>query len=453
MRRILFLVLMFSTAVAWAEEYYWYHSLSPDIKFPSAIAAAEYVVSNRTSSNPDWSNPRLGNTEFIQNGTRLSFCTRWDLSGGGVHNSCWDQVRRGGDSCPEGTEYNPATGNCDEPEPDECADKEGQSQLLRKTGKAPDAFMWISSGGEFYITETDVCHQGCKVSGVESKCNVKTSGDYNCRASGVFTGDKCTASTGPGGDSIEPSFDGSDDLELPPPQKDEEYIPCIYEVHPDGSKGCVSNTKIEKEGMSCGIANGQMVCSHSTPSSSDLTITTTVTEKTNADGSTEITQTDRADYVTCVGAKCTSGTSTNTSTTNKDGNGNTTSVTGSCTGPLCADKNTNPDGNGDGLGDCVGPDCGLGNAEFADFGEDVGSFGDSLEGFYQRIGESELIGSLSGIAGSIPGGSCSIPTVQTMIGVLDFNAFCTLAPTLLQLLHYVFMAGWAFAAIRVLFSA
>ncbi|MNO35008.1 hypothetical protein D3C76_250550 [compost metagenome] len=99
--------------------------------------------------------------------------------------------------------------------------------------------------------------------------------------------------------------------------------------------------------MSCGMANGQMVCTNKKPSPAkkDKKVETEVTETSNADGS-KTTDTKTTTTVTnCNGANsCTSTTSVsnNTSKTNADGSDGGSSS--SCTGPGCKDGSAEADG-------------------------------------------------------------------------------------------------------------
>jgi len=144
-------------------------------------------------------------------------------------------------------------------------------------------------------------------------------------------------------------------------------------------------------------------------------------------------------------------------TTIKDGTGNTESASGTCSGPHCPDKNTNPDGDGDGFGDCTGTDCG--DEEGAAVAgpatpelEEQDTYAETTQKFINRAKAAPLVSGISGI--SMPaGGSCNIGAAQTWFGSIDFSSFCELAPQILAGLRYLFLAIWAWAAIRLFFTA
>jgi hypothetical protein len=146
----------------------------------------------------------------------------------------------------------------------------------------------------------------------------------------------------------------------------------------------------------------------------------------------------------CTGTSCNTSTTTNT-TINNGG-----SISGTCTGAQCPTAG-NPDGNGDGLGDCVGSCEGsTGPLSLEGMGEGT-SFGDTLDGYYDRISGSPIASAVTGI--SMPSnGSCSFPTASTYLFEVDLNFICQNADWL-DPLRYVFLAIWAFAAVRVLMSA
>lgn len=460
MRRLLFLVLMLSCTLSVASPYQWQFSRP---NFFSWCGPQPTFGSTKTAAIDDFTTTCVGTdgAKFVFVSVVLDTPTeyrvqydwiRGDGSNGGRHTLVSRLV---GDHC-ENPDHvlNPETGACDST--DACQDRAGQQVSLSKSGKGPDAFMYITPDGSNYAVYGSACHDSCQVSTAGHRCLVRVSGDYSCKIDGIYTGDMCVQTPGQGNnDNIDPVVDGADDLELPPPEKTEDYIPCAYEVRPDGSRGCISQNIIEEEGLSCGISNGQMVCSPSTPKKDDLKIETTITETTKPDGSTETTKTDTADYVTCVGAKCTTSTTTSTTTTSKDGNGNTTSVSGSCTGPLCADKHGDPNGQGDGLGSCIGPNCSEGGGDGDGFegGElgEVKEFGESVEDFMERVGEAPIMQALQGLA--FPsGGSCGFGAASTPIGNISLDGMCTNSHWL-DPLYPIFLAVWCFAAIRVFMEA
>lgn len=356
-------------------------------------------------------------------------------------------VRRSGDSCPNPDDvYNPETGSCDEPEPDECAELEGQVRNFRRAGTAPDAFMFI--GGGSYAYDQNICVSNCTASVADAKCTVKVDGPYVCVGTSTFTGTSCTG--GPGGADPDTTSDETDETAPPEPEEITENKPCNYITSPGGVQTCISEQNDQKDG-SCGTFNGQVVCNPD-PQKTDKKIETTVKTVTNPDGSTTTTKTDTLTTNNCVGANaCSTSTTTSTTTTVRNGNGDVQSVTGECKGAQCPDKNGNPDGDGDGFGDCVGDDCGDGEGfKRAELGE-VATFQESAEDFMERAGNAPIMQAVTGLAFPT-GGSCSFGSASTPIGTISLDGMCDNAHWL-DPLYPVFLAVWGFAAIRKFMEA
>ena len=273
---------------------------------------------------------------------------------------CWDQLgstrfagRRFGDSCPAGTEFDSVTTKC-LPPPNPCADK--PPMPFSKSGTAPDGYMKvITVGGKpKAIQSTEGCFSGCMASTTDQKCTTKASGPYFCQGTAYFDGQTCDVAGTPGVDS-------SSSAEYPQTEDTKETKPCNYQLAADGTKSCVATENTEKEGQVCGTvsATGQQICVDKQPTKNGLSIASVVKTETLPDGTTQTTKTDTATVTKCTGIlDCK--TSTTTVTTVSNGNG---TVSSSCKGENCPDKNTNPDADGDGFGDCVKGPCGDGEEE------------------------------------------------------------------------------------------
>lgn len=348
--------------------------------------------------------------------------------------------------------FDPSTGECNPPEPppDEnpCAAKTGTGSPFSKSGSGGDGYYSFSGG--YGAPAQSGCFDTCTASTVDQKCtgNLKTN-TYKCRGTMYYTGAQCTTSPAP-------EVDETTDTSRPEPQTYKDQTPCNYTAGPTGSQVCTSSSTEGKEGQYCGTVNGVKTCIDSKPTQNGIEINTKVETTTNSDGSTTTTKTDTANSTKCTGHnQCTSSSTTTTTTTTKDGNGNTTSVTGSCTGAQCPDKNTNPDGDGDGFGDCVGDDCsdGGGAGVTAPELEEVPGYGDSLQAYFDEIQDAPIVAAVTAI--SLPsGGSC--PTYSATIeyvGTVSTATACDLASNLLTPLHYLFLAIWAFVAVRTTMTA
>ena len=90
--------------------------------------------------------------------------------------------------------------------------------------------------------------------------------------------------------------------------------------------------------MTCGTANGDLVCTEDPKSRSQDKVTEqTTSTTTNADGSTSTTTTTTTSTTNCVGINgCTSSTTTETKTGGTNADGSAKPDTTSCTGESCA---------------------------------------------------------------------------------------------------------------------
>ncbi len=201
--------------------------------------------------------------------------------------------------------------------------------------------------------------------------------------------------------------------------------------------------------------NGVVKCVAKKPTSDTSTVTTEVEKTVNPDGSTKTTKTDTATRTQCTGMKdCKSGSTTSTTSTSTDAQGNVTGSTSTCKGSSCADKNTNPDGDGDGLGDCV-ENCSNGEGGVTTMPEleDVDDYGTTFSKFYDRAMASPIASSLGGLSFATSGSCPNVSYHTELVGTIDSSSFCQLAPDLLSKLRYLFLACWAWAAIRLFMTA
>ena len=240
-----------------------------------------------------------------------------------------------------------------------------------------------------------------------------------------------------------------------------ESQPCSYTTDGEGRKVCESFNYHGKpgDGVNCGTVNGKFECIGTKPTSNGISIGTVIEEKSNADGTTTTTKTDVHNKVVCSGVgSCTTQTTTSKTVTIKDGSGKTISQTGTCTGANCAPNGTGGKGDtdGDGIDDCAtGADCseeGTADIPGAPELEEAEEIGDSTGDYFGRIANAPIVAAVTNLA--IPtGGSCPVYNAVTMIGTFDSSAFCNLAPELLSGLRFLFLALWAWAAIRLFMTA
>lgn len=220
MRRLLFLVLMFSSAGAFAQEpqHCWYPQNHTDQCFPDASSAAQYWVDNQSTGDA-YVSAALGQVQ-VHNATSGRFCRLLTRTNGTIQNNCWLSLYRSG-TCPTGTEYNSVTGACDQ----DCSLTEGQggsSFFQAATRTSPDTPFDPGSGG--VSVPSYMCGSGCRYrdSTVSSTitCGPLTGSDMlTLYCIGMFTGtgEQCQSGDHPqqtsgdiGGPPAQPPTDPDD---------------------------------------------------------------------------------------------------------------------------------------------------------------------------------------------------------------------------------------------------
>lgn len=451
MRYFLLCFLIFSNVVI-AADYKWMGKPSLGYNYSSASRACETFNGQSGSFGSTFKFTHLGTSA----NNYTSFACMGDYVRVGLSNvSTGVQggiAQRQGDSCPPDTVHSPTTGDCI---PDPCKSKQGQPQRFQKSSASGDTYGTISSlnGKPIFSPATSACFSGCAVSTADQKCVARVTGAYVCRGTAYYTGQACAS--GPAAPSPVEATTASD----PVPTNLKTDLPCKYVSNPDGSQTCTSITAKESEGLQCGTVNGQQTCLSKDPAKDETKIETTVTTATNPDGSVTTTKTDKQTKTTCPSylPSCKSTTTTTTSTTTKNAQGELVASDQSCTGPNCSSSG-NPDSDGDGFGDCTGDNCGEGedgkpsNKPTMPKLDGAPSYADSLNSFQQKIKSAPIYAAVGGL--SVPsGGSCSFGSAQTSFGAISFDDFCAIAPQILNPLRYLFLAIWAWAAIRLFFTA
>lgn len=329
------------------------------------------------------------------------------------------------------------------------------SEDLRNPQKAANAL-----GCEIQLLKDIDCKTyppeiNCEIKNPDGSCYTSEK-TIKCKTNSVLTGNVAPDPFGtPAG-----SLCTGDECEITPPADLKESKPCTYVYDVNGIRSCTSWDFSGKEGAEqCGTVNGTFSCKNDLPKAvgKGLSIATKIEEETLGDGTKKTTKTDTAKKVVCIGENsCVTSTTTNKTVSIHGADGSLQSTTGTCTGALCADG-TSPDGDGDGLGDCTGTDCG--DEEGAPIAgpatpelEEQDTYAETTQKFINRAKASPLVSGISGI--SMPaGGTCNIGAAQTWFGSIDFSSFCQLAPQILAGLRYLFLAIWAWAAIRLFFTA
>lgn len=402
-------------------------------------------------------------------------------------------VNRSGDSCLTAADtYDPATGTCSAPaSPPGLAcvgsgeslsafgfitNSEGQcvdytradlaSQCKNLGGTSIPHTLYVSFDGDGNpLAPPPITAGGCAaVAAGVSHCTMAPKRVYptggsiqptgnNCKVLVSFTGDtaasgdKLPVVTGPGADGL----CQGDCEDLPPAPTGNQSTPCTYVEDGEGRRVCASNQYNYQPGQtSCGSVNGQFQCVGKAPTTNGVTISTTVKDTLNPDGSKTSVKTDNATAISCTGnAKCIAQSTTTTTTTTYNSNGAKTGQSTSCTGASCPPS-------GDGKGNCEpGKECASeddSGFEGSELGDAPG-FGETLEAFMSDVKGAPLIAGVSSI--TVPtGGSCSFqPMVVPILGTLSFQPMCTWAADWFAPLRFLMLAIWAIVAVRTFMEA
>lgn len=498
MSRIFAALILFSFASFANSAYQWRFLDNDDKVFSSPSSACAWVGPLNT---PPASSYTYLDT-FVNRVTDISYqCfVRHKHNSGDIYTAGPYNIQRVGGSCDAPDIYDSATGECKSPAPNvgqRCGDVDvtGYPKIVNTAGECVQATRAdITSFCKFHgqdqdyqdstlkdvlvqkdpngnpIQPTDTAQFGCTVKVTGANCTTPPP-DETC-ADGVCVIKErsavCTLNVHHTGEVFNNKADPgvlanarclSGDCLPPPPKQQTKQEPCTYVSTGANSVACVSSQFFTKEGQSqCGTVNGVLTCRNDMPKpiSGGIKISTDVKTETLPDGSTKTTKTDKRTDTKCVGmalVNCISGVTTSSTVTIKDGKGNVTSTTGTCTGKLCPDTNTNPDADGDGFGDCVGGDCSDGEGgegagvKHPELG-DVPGFGEALTTFEQSVSNGPIPTALRGFRAPA-GGECPSGDVDVFFGRLDFTAHCQLVQEQEPLIRLIAKLAWAFLAMMI----
>ncbi len=499
MRFIIVAAALLFSSLSFSEDYYWritpFNSQSYyDERYDSPSAACDRYKNVGSTSNQYWY--RVKSLKKVNES--LWYCEVTQQWGGLGSVAVQNQtVRRYGNSCPESSEYNPETGECVAPlaaDGEWCSAPGNTTKTFIMSGgvcvaptdatlanqckaysKSPDSgaavvtsWKWPSNSSEDLRNPQKAANAlGCEIQllqdiscktfppSVDPLTGYASEKTLKCKTNSVLTGNVAPDPNGtPAGSQCE-----GDECTIEPPAELKEQKPCTYVYDAEGRKTCSSWAFTGKEGAEqCGTVGGVFSCKNDLPKATGkgLSIGTVIDEKPNPDGSKTTTKTDTAKQTVCLANACTTTTTINKTTSIHGADGSLQSTTGTCTGALCASGGKG-DADGDGLGDCKGTDCG--EEEGGSSAppampelEKEDTYGETTSKFITRIKSAPLVAGISAI-GLPEGGSCSIGSAQTWFGSIDFSVFCQLAPQILASLRYLFIAIWAWAAIRLFFTA
>ncbi|TKD46226.1 virulence factor TspB C-terminal domain-related protein [Azotobacter chroococcum] len=241
-------------------------------------------------------------------------------------------VFRAGDFCPSGSTYNSLTGACDAPEQSPCESTVGQT--ISHQHRLGD-FTGAGQVGGYIPPPGVLCSNSCQYSSTGTAAsNVFRFVDNNPNGVfGVYTyignGVQCTGGesgvTAPSSTAMTPSTDKSSECsnKVTDAEGRVSYICTAADVFKDPGS------------VNCGEVSGKFRCYSKTPIPhlTDREVTTEVSEKTNADGSKDITTTTTTTTTNCSGVNsCSTTTSVSNGSDHINSDGSQGSQSSSCEG-------------------------------------------------------------------------------------------------------------------------
>lgn len=379
------------------------------------------------------------------------------------------EARRSGTSCPTGKTYDAATGSCVAPVT--CDASKGEelvngscvvtNQCAAKKDQATPTWEEFASA-DAYRASCKVSVGGCQVdtcSGstpTECATDGKT-GKMACWGAGKFTGEKSTGTddaTAAQPPKPEPTVTGqSQTCAAPTVSGSTTTYTCITESTATESAGssCAVGTVNGVQGLHC--TKPDYVPEHDSKKREDQ-----VTEVTNPDGSKTTTTTSTTTTTHCASGACNTTTNVTTTTSGKDANGNPTGTTTTCKGDNCDNPTTPGKDESEEEDEEEGTAAPFVPGDKGDYlpeiggGDEAPTYAESLDDFTDRVSNAPIVRGLTSI--TVPSsGTCSMGSAQLFGGSVSFNDFCTMAPQVLAGLRYLFLAIWAWAAIRLFFTA
>lgn len=364
-------------------------------------------------------------------------------------------------SCPFGDNGFSCNSSCDSPkimEGGQCI-----TPVNPCTAKKDQQIPYIQKFPSFdaYTSSCTGSVDGCALNtcaGVSSCGTNGETGEFACWGTGKYTGEQ------------QPVADGtaSNPPPMPEPTTTDSSQSCTAPAVNDGATTytCVTDsnaTEFSSSNCAVGTVNGVQGL-HCTkpdyvPEAATNKRTDVIKTEATADGGTKTTTTSTSENKHCTSGVCTNTTTTTTTTTTKDGAGKVTGETSTCTGAKCEGPTdeTKPEEEGmgeakfSGKGGCEGSDCDV--DAFNPFGTDVvPGYSDSLNAALSGIKRSPIGSAVSNIRWPT-GGSCPVYSMQLFNSSISVAEHCTVWDSVGSTLRAVFLAIWAFAAVRVFLSA
>lgn len=334
----------------------------------------------------------------------------------------------------------------------QCATKKDQATPTWEEFPSAEAYRAsckVSVGG----CQVDTCSGSTPT---ECATDGKT-GKMACWGAGKFTGEKSTGTddaTAAQPPKPDPTVTGQNQTcAAPTVSGSTTTYTCITESTATESAGssCAVGTVNGVQGLHC--TKPDYVPEHDSKKREDQ-----VSEVTNPDGSKTTTTTSTTTTTHCAAGACNTTTNVTTTTSGKDANGNPTGTTTTCSGDKCdnpttpgKDESEEEEEEGDMPAPFAPGDKGDYLPQIGE-GQEAPTYSESLDNFTDRVSNAPIVRGLTSI--TVPsGGTCSMGSAQLFGGSVSFNDFCTMAPQVLAGLRYLFLAIWAWAAIRLFFTA
>lgn len=311
-----------------------------------------------------------------------------------------------------------------------------------------------------YVSSCTGSVDGCALdtcAGTSSCGTNGETGEFACWGTGKYTGEQQPVADGtaPNPPPIpEPTTtDSSQSCTAPAVNAGTTTYTCLTKSNATefASANCAVGTVNGVQGLHC--TKPDYVPEHDSKKREDQ-----VTEVTNPDGSKTSTTTSTTTTTHCAAGACNTTTNVTTTTSGKDANGNPTGTTTTCKGDKCDNPTTPGKDESEEDDEEEGTAAPFVPGDKGDYlpeiggGDEAPTYAESLDDFTDRVSNAPIVRGLTSI--TVPsGGICSMGSAQLFGGSVSFDDFCTMAPQVLAGLRYLFLAIWAWASIRLFFTA
>lgn len=371
-----------------------------------------------------------------------------------LNNVFYGYWNRFSEDCPLGSTDYYCNDPAPDPEPDPCFSLYGQTKGFSVSGNSndPGAFYQPIPGSKFWANPNSVILGGCSAT-VEPgvKCKVYGDGAFTCVGTGKYQG--VTADPSEGLPPSDPCTGDSCPDTDPTPTSNGSSACTDWVIDGEGrrTKTCETTSNAKQPGQAACLTDGSLVCvaASPTPQSDSKIRNDDIKETPLASGGTQTDTTSTTTNTYCSAGACTTTNTTNTTTSVTNGAGDTVSQTGTCEGDDCAEPQTEEEE--DGVPSVVASVVAADFPELTD--EEAPGYGATALVFLEKVQTIPFIQAARGVSIPQGGGNCTVGSLSLWGGSINMDGFCTMLPTVLNPLSYLFLAGWSFAALRILLSA